>query len=48
MDRRKKQENQCIMKVEDHILLNGYKHVLYQRAAISQEESRVKSAQYYE
>jgi nitroreductase len=36
------------MKIEDHILLNGYKHVLYQRDAISQEESRIKSAQFYD
>jgi nitroreductase len=36
------------MKVEDHILINGYKHVLYQREAISLEKSRIKSAQFYE
>ena len=36
------------MKIEDHILVNGYKHVLYSRATISQEESRIKSAQFYE
>ena len=35
------------MKVEDHILLNGYKHVLYQREAISEEESLAKSAEFY-
>ena len=35
------------MKVEDHILLNGYKHVLYQRDAISEEESLAKSAEFY-
>ena len=35
------------MKVEDHILLNGYKHVLYQRDAIPEEESLAKSAEFY-
>jgi hypothetical protein len=36
------------MKVEDHILINGYKHVLYQNEAISQEESLIKSTQFFE
>jgi nitroreductase len=36
------------MKVEDHILINGYKHVLYQRDAISQEESLIKSTRFFE
>jgi nitroreductase len=36
------------MKVEDHILINGYKHMLYQRDAISQEESLIKSTQFFE
>lgn len=36
------------MKVEDHILINGHKHVLYQSVEISLEESQIKSAQFYE
>ena len=47
MDRREEQENKRIMKVEDHILVNGYKHVLYKREAISGEESLAKSSQFY-
>ena len=34
------------MKVEDHILINGYKHVLCQRDAISQEESLKNSSNF--
>ena len=35
------------MKVEDYILVNGYKHILYKREAISEEESLAKSSQFY-
>jgi len=34
------------MKVKDHILINGYKHVLYQREPISQEESIKNSTEF--
>jgi len=36
------------MKVEDHILINGFKHILYQSKLITEEESRSKSEQFYE
>lgn len=36
------------MKSKDHILINGYKHLLYQREAISQDESLKNSIQFYE
>ena len=35
------------MKVEDHILVNGYKHVLYHSESISVEESLARSSQFY-
>jgi nitroreductase len=35
------------MKVEDHILINGYKHVLYTRKQITEEESLTKSSELY-
>lgn len=36
------------MKVEDHILIGCYKHVLCKRDFISQEEPLSKSAKFYE
>lgn len=36
------------MKPKDYILINGYKHVLYQSEVILQKESRIKSSQFYE
>lgn len=36
------------MKGEDHILINGFKHILYQSKLITEEESRSKSEQFYE
>jgi len=35
------------MKVEDSILINGFKHVLYHSESISGEESIVKSSEFY-
>ena len=35
------------MKVEESILINGYKHVLYQSESISEEESLAKSIEFY-
>ena len=36
------------MKAEDHILINGYRHVLYQREAISGKESLDRSKHFFE
>ena len=36
------------MKVADHILLNGYKHVLYDSVKLTQEESIKKSKAFYD
>ena len=35
------------MKVEDHILINGYKHILYQKEEISNELSIERSTEFY-
>lgn len=35
------------MKVEDHIVINGYKHVLYKRKQITEGESLAKSSEFY-
>ncbi len=35
------------MKVEDHIVINGYKHVLYARQQMTEKESLVKSSEFY-
>lgn len=36
------------MKVEDSIIIEGYKHILYERKPISAEESVSKSSEYYQ
>lgn len=35
------------MKIEDHIFINGYKHVLYESESVSEEESITKSQEFY-
>lgn len=35
------------MKIEDHIFINGYKHVLYKTESISEEESIARSHEFY-
>jgi len=47
MDRREEQEIQLIMKPENSILINEYKHILYQPEVISEKDSLSKSTQFY-
>jgi iodotyrosine deiodinase len=35
------------MKEEEHIFIDGYKHILYQKESISEEESIAKSFEFY-
>ncbi len=35
------------MKIKDHILINGYKHILYNSTELSQEQSIAKSEAFY-
>ena len=35
------------MKTEDHIFINGFKHVLYESESVSDEESITKSHEFY-
>jgi len=35
------------MKIDDHIFINGYQHILYKSESISEEESLNRSAEFY-